>query len=98
MTSEGGEGYLEFAEMSEVTPLLSLSLLFFLLPHFPFYICGCMLVKSLSLKLPRSMGHSGEKLNIIRDHERERETETGRQRERERERDRARERKRPRRE
>lgn len=44
-------------------------------PHFPFHICVTRLVKSLSLKLPRSMGHQSEKPSNRRKSEREREGE-----------------------
>lgn len=44
-------------------------------PHFPSHICVTRLVKSLSLKLPRSMGHQSEKPRNRRKSEREREAE-----------------------
>lgn len=44
-------------------------------PHFPSHICVTRLVKSLSLKLPRSMGHRSEKPSNMRKSEREREGE-----------------------
>lgn len=44
-------------------------------PHFPSHICMTRLVKSLSLKLPRSMGHQSEKPSNMRKSEREREGE-----------------------
>lgn len=44
-------------------------------PHFPSHFCVTRLVKSLSLKLPRSMGHRSEKPSNRRKSEREREGE-----------------------
>lgn len=44
-------------------------------PHFLSHICVTRLVKSLSLKLPRSMGHQSEKLSNMRKSERERDGE-----------------------
>lgn len=44
-------------------------------PHFPSHICVTRLVKSLSRKLPRSMGHQSEKPSNMRKSVREREGE-----------------------
>lgn len=44
-------------------------------PHFPSHFCVTRLVKSLSLKLPRSMGHRSEKPSNMRKSERDREGE-----------------------
>lgn len=41
-------------------------------PHFLSHVCVTRLVKSLSLKLPRSMGHQSEKLSNMRKSKRER--------------------------
>lgn len=54
-------------EMNEILPSLFLI--------FPSHICVTRLVKSLSLKLPRSMGHRSEKPSNMRKSEREREGE-----------------------
>lgn len=53
--------------MNEILPSLFLI--------FPSHICVTRLVKSLSLKLPRSMGHQSEKPSNMRKSEREREGE-----------------------
>lgn len=53
----GSRGYLVFARWMKFSSLF---------PHFLSHICVTRLVKSLSLKLPRSTGHQSEELSNMR--------------------------------
>lgn len=55
----GSRGYLVFARWMKFSPHLSF-------PHFLSHVCVTRLVKSLSLKLPRSTGQQSEKLSNMR--------------------------------
>lgn len=64
----GGRGYLVFARWMKFSSLF---------PHFLSHICVTRLVKSLSLKLPRSTGHQSEELSNMRKSEGEKVREIG---------------------